>query len=65
MDVYTKKLIQIQSYIQQAIVCNQKSLARLNYMMASKLLEELSTEVHACMVAPESVGEQPVEIFRT
>jgi hypothetical protein len=65
MDIYTKKLIQIQNYIQEAIVCNEKGLARLDYMMANKLLEELSIEMHTRIVALESVGEQPVEIFRT
>jgi hypothetical protein len=65
MDVYTKKFIQIQNNIRQAIACNEKSLARLNYMMAIKLLEEVSTEVYASMTILESVGEQPVEIFHT
>ncbi len=65
MDVYTKKLIQIQNYIQQATVCNEKGLARLHYLMAIKLLQELLMELHENMIALETVAEQPVEIFHT
>ncbi len=37
---------QITNYIQQASVCNEKGLARLNYMMDIELLQELSMELH-------------------
>jgi len=63
MDDHDKKLIQIKNYIQQASVCNEKGLARLYYMMAIELLSELSIESNNRMLALESVGEQPKEVF--
>ena len=42
----------------------KKRLARLNFMMAIKLFEEVSMEMCASMATLESVGKQPVEIFR-
>ncbi len=42
----------------------KKSLARLNYMMAIKLFEEVLTEMYTSMATLGSVGKQPVEIFR-
>jgi hypothetical protein len=62
MDAHIKQLIRIQNYIQQASVCNEKGLARLHYIMAIELLQELSMDLYDCMVALESVGDQPKEI---
>jgi hypothetical protein len=64
MDAYIKKLIQIQNYIQQADQCHEKGLARLYYMRAIELLQELPMEFNQCMLALESVGKQPKEILR-
>jgi len=62
MDSLIKQLIQIQNYIQKASVCNEKGLARLHYMMAIELLRKLSMGLYDCMVALESIGDQPKEI---
>jgi hypothetical protein len=56
MDAQIRKLIQIKNYIQQASVCNENGFARLRYMMAIDILQEVSTLEH--------VGEQPKEILR-
>jgi hypothetical protein len=64
MDAHLKKLIQIQNYIQKADQCYEKGLARLHYMTAIELLQELSMELNKCMLALESVGKQPKEILR-
>jgi len=63
MDDHDKKLIQIKNYIQKASVCNEKGLARLYYIMAIELLSELSIELNNRMLALESAGEQPKEVF--
>jgi hypothetical protein len=62
MDAHIKQLIRIENYVQQASVCNEKGIARLHYMMALELLQELSTELNDCITALESVGEQPKEV---
>ncbi len=62
MDAHIKQLIRIENYVQQASVCNEKGIARLHYMKALELLQELSTQLNNCILALESVGEQPEEV---
>jgi hypothetical protein len=64
MDAQIRKLIQIKNYIQQASVCNENGFARLRYMMAIDILQEVSTELNDSVLTLEHVGEQPKEILR-
>ncbi len=65
MDAHIKQiLIRIENYVRQASVCNEKGVARLHYIMALELLQELSTELNDCITALESVDEQPKEVSR-
>jgi len=61
MDVHIKKLNKIQNYIQLASVSDSNGLARLYYMKAIELLQELLMDLNKCMLDLENVGEQPKE----
>ena len=63
MDAHIACLIQIKDSIKQAQACTEKGLARLQYFETIALLQKLSNNLNNCMLALESVGEQPTEIL--
>ena len=65
MDALLKQLAGIQYHIQQASVCGENGLVRLHLLMAIASISKFFVEVNNHMLALESEGEQPEEIFRS
>jgi hypothetical protein len=62
MDTRINQLTQIANYIQNAHVNNTKGMARLHFIDAVILLQELTSDLHKSMLDLESVGEQPHDV---
>ena len=58
-----KLLAEIQYHMRKASVCNENGLVRLHLSMANESVQQLFVELNNRMLALESVGKQPEEIF--